>query len=323
VPAAENAFADCDVLLAIGTRFGEIATGSFGLKPTWKLIHADINPEVFNANYPAQVTIEGDARATLQALLAQLPPTVPGAEARRTAVSAQLAKDKAAYEAEWRAHDSGERVNPGRFLKALREHLPDDAYLVTDDGNHTFLVAELFGSRMSRHLITPTDFNCMGYGVPASIGIKLTHPKQDVVAVVGDGAFLMTGLELLTATQHGLGVVVYVFNDGELSQISQAQSLPYNRKTCTVLPTALNIKGVADAVSAGYVCIEGRDDVAQRIAEAHRLAAQGRPVVVDVRVDYSKPTRFSKGIMQTNFGRLGLGDKARMVGRAVWRKVAG
>lgn len=58
VPAAENAFADCDVLLAIGTRFGEIATGSFGIKPTWELIHVDINPAVFNANYPARLSIE-------------------------------------------------------------------------------------------------------------------------------------------------------------------------------------------------------------------------------------------------------------------------
>ena len=61
-PAGTNAFADCDALIAVGTRFGEIATGSFGLKPSWKLVHADINPNVFNANYPAAATITGDAR---------------------------------------------------------------------------------------------------------------------------------------------------------------------------------------------------------------------------------------------------------------------
>jgi len=72
VPAARNAFADCDCMLAVGTRFAEIATGSFGVKVPPNLIHADINPAVFNANYPAAVALEGDATAVLSALLEEL-----------------------------------------------------------------------------------------------------------------------------------------------------------------------------------------------------------------------------------------------------------
>src|SRR5512139_1938262 len=65
VPAAENAFRDCDCLLAVGTRFGEIATGSYGYEPPADLIHVDVNPAVFDANYPSRVALEGDAAAVL------------------------------------------------------------------------------------------------------------------------------------------------------------------------------------------------------------------------------------------------------------------
>jgi acetolactate synthase-1/2/3 large subunit len=326
VPAATQAFADCDVLLAIGTRFGEIATGSFGIKANRQLIHVDINPSVFNVNYPAQVCLPGDACQVLQALLPavrqqQTPEHRQTVSTRANTLPKQIAQHKQAYTQEWLAHNSQQRVNPARFFQSLRQHLPDDAYVVTDDGNHTFLVAELFESRQSRHLITPTDFNCMGYCVPAAIGVQLTHPDQQVVGIVGDGAFLMTGLETLTASELGLGVVYYVFNDGELSQISQAQTLPYNRKTCTVLPT-IRIKGVADACGAHYLHMGSDADIDSVIQQAQSLSRQGHPVIVDVHIDYSKPTRFTKGILSTNLQRMDLGNKLRMVGRAAWRRIS-
>jgi acetolactate synthase-1/2/3 large subunit len=319
VPAAENAFADCDVLLAVGTRFGEIATGSFGLKPTWKLIHVDINPEVFNANYPAEVAIAGDAGRVFKALIERIPKSfAPKRDGR--ALRERIARDKETYLREWLAHDSKDRVNPARFFQTLRGQLPEDAYLVADDGNHTFLTAELFPVWKSKHFVSPTDFNCMGYCVPAAIGIKLAQRRQPVVGIVGDGAFLMTGLEILTASELGLGIVYFVFNDGELSQISQAQRLPYNRKTCTVLPS-VQIRGIAEATGATYLRLDDNDALAAVIEQALREAAQNRPVVVDVRIDYSKPTRFTQGILKTNLNRMDLPDKLRMAGRAAWRRL--
>ena len=136
VPAAENAFRDCDAMLAVGTRFAEIATGSFGYEPPANLVHVDINPAVFSANYPAKVALQGDAAEVLTRLLAALPP-VAGSEARRSAVAARIASDKSAYLDEWLAHDTNGRVNPARFFRELRRRLADDATLVVDDGNHT------------------------------------------------------------------------------------------------------------------------------------------------------------------------------------------
>jgi len=317
VPAATHAFADCDVLLAVGTRFGEIATGSFGLDAKWRLIHADINPGVFNANYPADVTLCGDAAETLSALCAALPAHVENGR-DGAALRSRIAADKAGYLQEWLRHDSKDRVNPARFFQALRAQLEDDAYLIADDGNHTFLAAELFPVTRSKHFLSPTDFNCMGYCVPAATGVKLTHPDRQVVGIVGDGAFLMTGLEILTAAEHGLGVIYYVFNDGELAQIAQPQQRTYNRKACTVLPE-ISIRGVADAVGAAYFAMPDTASIERVVAAAHAANRAGRPVIVDVRIDYSKPTRFTQGAMRTALGRMSVGNKLRLVGRAVWR----
>jgi acetolactate synthase-1/2/3 large subunit len=321
VPAVENAFRHCDCMLAVGTRFGEIATGSFGCEPPADLIHVDINPAVFNANYPARIALEGSATAVLARLLEALPEAFDGAM-RGAAVAAQIAADKAAYRDEWLAHDPKGRVNPARFFEALRSRIADDATVVVDDGNHTFLAAELMPIRHARGFLSPTDFNCMGYCVPATVGAKLARPGAQVVGIVGDGAFRMTGLELATATAQQLGVVVFVFNDGELAQIAQAQEIPYNRKTCTVLGP-LDVAGVAQSTGAAFVRLSSDADIESGLDAAFAAASTQRPVLVEVAVDYSKRTRFTEGILKTNLERFDLGTKTRLVGRALWRRVTG
>jgi acetolactate synthase-1/2/3 large subunit len=320
VPAVENSFSDCDALLAIGTRFAEIPTGSYGWEPPANLVHADINPKVFGANYPAAVALEGDARAVLKALRDALG-TVPES-ARANAVAAAIARDKQAYRAEWLAHDSKGRVNPQRFFGALRAQLPDDAIVVADDGNHTFLVAELMPIHAPRAFFSPSDFNSMGYCIPGVIGAKLARPDRMVVGIVGDGAARMTGLEMATAVAQKTGVAWFVFNDGELAQIAQAQETPYNRKTCTVLPE-LDFEGLARANCVGYLLMRDDSDIDAVVADALATAARGEPVLVDVRIDYSKRTRFTEGVIKTNLKRFGLADQARLVGRALWRRLAG
>jgi acetolactate synthase-1/2/3 large subunit len=259
VPAARNAFAGCDCMLAVGTRFAEIATGSFGVTVPANLVHVDINPQVFSANYPAAIALEGDAVAVLTALLEEL----RKAGAARTAnaeLHARIQRDKKAYNDEWLSHDSGGKVNPAVFFNALRAAVPDDAIAVVDDGNHTYLTAELYPVHRSKALIVPTDFNAMGYAVPASIGAKLVNPGREVFAIVGDGAFTMTCMEIVSATRLGLGIVYYVFHDGELSQIAQAQQIPFNRKPCTALG-AIDFNGVAIATGAEYIRVENNNEV--------------------------------------------------------------
>jgi len=321
VPAARNAFRDCDCLLAVGTRFAEIATGSFGVSVPENLIHIDINPAVFNQNYAAKIAIEADARMALAALHAALRARSQP-RAANAALQEGIRRDKQAYLDQWLAHDNAGRVSPARFFGELRRQLADDAICVVDDGNHTYLAAELFPVHQPRCLIVPTDFNCMGYAVPAAIGAKLAQPQREVFAIVGDGAFMMTCMEIVTAARLGLGIVYYVFHDGELSQIAQAQEIPYNRKPCTVLG-ALNLEGVALATGASYVALSGNGLIRAAVDQARSLAREGRPVIVDINIDYSRRTAFTIGAVKTNFRRFPLAQRLRMVTRAARRRITG
>lgn len=326
VPAATKAFSDCDCLLAVGTRFAEIATASFGVNVPKNLIHIDINPDVLGANYSTKVGITGDSKLILPELVKRLKlkleETKKSRDEHSKKIKLDILKNKQAYTEEWFHHDSQGRVNPARFFSVLRSTLPDDGFVVVDDGNHTFLTAELMPIHKPRHMISPTDFNCMGYAVPATIATKLANPEKTVVGIIGDGAFLMTCMEIITASRNQIGAIFTIFNDGELSQIAQAQQVPYNRKTCTVLGTT-RFEGIALATGAEYLRIETNAEIQQKLETAWNLTKEGRPVILDVNIDYSKKTRFTQGIVGTNLKRLPFSTKLRMISRALVRKVTG
>jgi acetolactate synthase-1/2/3 large subunit len=318
VPAAQNAFRDCDAMLAVGTRFAEICTGSFGAVPPENLVHVDINAAAIGRNHPTPVALHADSRDAVPAIARLLLEKAPARDG--SAVQRGIAADKAAWIKEWNDHDSRGRVNPGRFFESLRRRLDPGAIVVADDGNHTFLTAELMPIFEGGNFLSPTDFNCMGYCVPACIGAKLAQPTRQVVGIVGDGAFLMTGLETVTAAREGLGVAWFVFNDGELSQIAQAQEMPYQRKTCTTVGT-LDYHALAAATGCEYVAIENNDSIDAAIERTLSHMSGNRPVVVDVRIDYSKRTQFTIGAVKTNIRRFDTRNKLRIVGRALWRKL--
>lgn len=319
VPASENAFKDVDCLIAVGTRFAELPTGSFSAEVPENLIHIDIDKNVFDKNYKSKLAIQGDAKQVLESLLTEL--TKKNIQKNDPHLISAIAKDKQAYYKEWSDYKF-DRVNPYHFFKSLRNNLERDAITVVDDGNHTFLTVELFQNLESKHFISPTDFNCMGYCVPAAIGAKFAHPNKQVIGIVGDGAFLMTGLELLTAKRNNLGIVIFVFHDGELSQISQGQEIPYNRKTATQLGD-FKLEGIADAVGATYLAIEDDTQIDQIISAALKEAKVDRIVLVDVFIDYDKRTRFTKGVVKSVLGNFPFSDKIRFIGRAITRKILG
>jgi acetolactate synthase-1/2/3 large subunit len=319
VPSSQNAFKECDVMLAIGTRFAEICTGSYGAIPPEKLIHIDINPDAIGANHATPIGICADSRDAVPALAEALA-DLPARDG--SAVTSRIAKDKAAYREEWLKHDSKGRVNPCRFFSELRSQLDDDAIVISDDGNHTFLTAELMQINRGGAFLSPTDFNCMGYCVPATIAVKMALPDRQAIGIVGDGAFLMTGLESVTASANDIGAIWFVFNDGELAQIAQAQEMPYQRTACTMVGK-LAYEAFASATGVEYVEIRSDADLAEGIAAALNKSSAKRPVLVNVHVDYSKKTQFTIGTVQTNLKRFDTKNKLRIVGRALKRKFFG
>jgi len=313
-PFARRIASECDVTLAIGCRFGEVATGSYGAPPQGKLIHVDIDPEAVGRNYPADLGIVADARAFVAALLSKLPLRVAD-ESRRAAIA--IGRDEVARELQAPAREG---VSPGRLLRALQSQLGPDTIFTTDSGNGTFLAVENLTLDKPGQLLAPVDFSCMGYAIPAAIGAKLARPDAPVVAIEGDGAFLMTGLEILTAASLEIPVIVFVLRDRELAQIAQFQSVAFGRKSLSQLPDF----GLASICRGlGVMCLALTDDDAMEsvVERAAAIAREGRPVVIDVAVDYSRKTWFTRGVVKTNLGRLPWRDRLRFVGRAISRKL--
>lgn len=321
-PSAQWALEQHDILLAIGTRFGEIATGSYGLEPPKNLIHIDINKEVFNKNFPAKLAIEADAKEALTAITDRLKAISFKTSQPIAYIEGKIKEENEKYLNTWLKKEQESIVSPGHFFAKLRAQLKEDALMVVDDGKHTFLASELFQVYKSRHFISPTDFNCMGYCVPAAIATKMANPGKQVVAIVGDGAFQMTGLEAITAAAYQVPVIFFIFNDGELGQISQFQKIPLNRKTCSVIGKA-NFEGVALATGAEYLTLDNDLEIDSVIKKALVLSEQGKHVMVDVNIDYSQKTMLTKGVVKVNFKRFAFTDKVRFLGRALSRHVLG
>ena len=322
-PFARDIASTCDATLAIGCRFAEVGTGSYGMQPPGPLVHVDIDPAAIGANFQPEIGLVADAAELVAAL-------VPALQARSRSGSGSAGVDlrEAIREGledvrrEQRSATGAGRVTPGILLAALQATLGPETIYTTDSGNGTFLAAECLMLDAPGRFLAPVDFSCMGYAVPAAIGAALGRPATPVVALIGDGAFLMTGLEMLTAANRGLPIVFLVLRDRELAQIAQFQSTLYNRKQSSVLPD-YDLGAIANGTGVDCLHIERDDDIDTVVGEVAERLADGGTVAVDVAIDYSRKTWFTRGVVKTNLGRLPWRDRLRMVSRALTRRVTG
>ena len=316
--------ADCTVTLAIGCRFSEVGTGSYGLSIPGPLIHVDINGEVLNRNYPAELGIVSDAREFLSALLVNIdrPGSGPLVQPIDSALRQRIASGHAEVRAGWLERKSKARVTPYLLLEAIQRIFGPDTVFTTDSGNGTFLAMECLRLQQPGRFLAPVDYSCMGYSVPAAIGAGIGSAGSPVVALAGDGAFLMTGLELLTAASLGVPVAVFVLRDRELAQIAQFQSTAFNRRMASILPD-FHVGSIAEAVGVEWLALDSDAELDGVVAAAHATARAGRPVLVDTAIDYAEKTYFTKGVIKTTLLRLSWPDRIRFVLRAVSRKLAG
>ncbi len=155
--------------------------------------------------------------------------------------------------------------------------------------------------------------------MPAALGAALASPGRPVIALAGDGAFLMTGLELLTAAQLQLPVMVLVLRDRELAQIAQFQQTALGRKSCSELPD-YKLSAFCEAVGVEYLALSRNADTEAVLRKAHAESRAGGPAVVEVAIDYSRKTYFTSGVVRTNLARLPWPDRLRLIGRALARR---
>ena len=201
-PVAWEHLREADLIVAVGTRLNEITTQSYRLPrapvPDQPLIHIHADPTQIGRVFETAVGIQADTIPFLEALAARAPPAPP-APSERDAWRIRL--HTAVLElARWTPTTAPDGVDFGHVVAALNDQLPQDAVLAMDAGNFGGWVHRHFLFRSS-HLLLGAVSGAMGLGTPAAVAAALRYPDRQVVSVIGDGGFLMTGNELATAVQ--------------------------------------------------------------------------------------------------------------------------
>ncbi|HJT99288.1 MAG TPA: thiamine pyrophosphate-dependent enzyme, partial [Rhodanobacteraceae bacterium] len=293
--ATLNALIDeCDLVLVIGCKLSHNASRGFRLRlPEQKFIHVDASPQTLGANYPPRIALEADAGAFVDVLLDVLGPDA-------TPAAGFDAADLDRVRSRGRAEASTEHVEPRihgvpgasaeSFFAALRRAMPREACLVTDSGLHQVLARRHFRVLHPRTFMTPTNLQSMGFAVGAAIGACVADPSRPVVALLGDGGFMMSGLELIVAVRERLRLTVIVFVDGAYGLI-RAQQLETTGRVHGTEFEAPDIAGIAAAIGAGHARIEPGAD-----AEAVLAAAVGSSgvTIVEVAVGDSLPMHWMR-----------------------------
>ena len=214
-PAAWQHLTDADLIVAVGTRLNEITTQSFRLPkaptPDQPLIHVHADPAQIGRVFETTIGIVTGTVPFLEALAAApAPPAPPGRDAWRDRLHTALREL-----AHWTPSEAPDGVDFGHVVAALADQVPADAVIAMDAGNFGSWLHRHFPFR-STHLLLGAISGAMGLGTPAAVAAALRFPDRQVVSVVGDGGFLMTGNELATAVQYGARVRLFVANNQEL-----------------------------------------------------------------------------------------------------------
>ena len=224
---ANMAMNESDLILAIGVRFDDRVTGALEkFAPHAEIVHIDVDASSLGKNVPTHWTIEGDAKAVIRQMLDVL-------QAERSGPCARRLDSWWKQIATWKAHAplryerSTQVIKPQQLCEELDRLTGGEAIIATDVGQHQMWLAQYYGFRRPRQLLTSGGLGAMGYGFPAALGAQIALPEQQVIAFVGDGGFQMTAQELATAVQYGTNTKIVVMNNNSLGMVRQWQEIFY------------------------------------------------------------------------------------------------
>jgi acetolactate synthase I/II/III large subunit len=315
-PLSQLIFRDCDVVLAVGCKFSELASSKWEMSRPARLIHVDRNPAVLDLNYPATIALVRDARDFARELLVYLK-SVPARH--NQPLLDTIAQEKAErvsrlYDIS-NNEDAGRAIDPARLLHRLRTSLAPDAIVVTDVGNHQLWAISEYPVLVPGTFVTPSDYQSMGFGIPAAIGAALARPGQPTVCLCGDGGFLMTCMELLTAVRERLNLTVIVFNDGALGLIKNLQEKGFARESSVALPP-LDYRAFAQSIGVKYVELANEEALNARLTDAIDTSGV---TLVNARVTYQTWAPLLQGMSVAAWNRLPLTEKLNRIQRRAGR----
>ncbi|MCC6210879.1 MAG: thiamine pyrophosphate-binding protein [Burkholderiales bacterium] len=266
---------DADLLLVIGARLGEMTTSGYTLldvpAPKQKLVHVHSGPEELGRVYQATLPIvSGDEEFVLALSTLKIP---SWKEQARSAHDDYLAWNKPV--------PMPGALQYGEVIAWLSQNLPEDAIVANGAGNFASWLHRHFQYKGWRTQLAPTS-GSMGYSVPAAVAAKIAEPKRTVVAIAGDGEFLMNGQEFATAMQYGAAIVVLVVNNGMYGTIRMHQEREY--------PGRVSGTSLANPDFAAYArAFGGHGETVERTADFapafQRALASGTPAILELRID--------------------------------------
>jgi acetolactate synthase I/II/III large subunit len=267
-----DALDECDLLVNIGARFDDRATGRVnGFAPNAKVVHVDIDPAEIGKNVRTDVPVVGDAKEVLTLLMPEV------AERRHTEWMAWIdaRRDRALIEA---LEARPEWPEPYTIIKTIAEATGGEAIVTADVGQHQMWTAQHFGFNHPNRWITSGGLGTMGFGLPSAIGAKIGRPDLEVWAVVGDGGFQMSCNELATAVQEKLDINIAVINNGYLGMVRQWQDLFHAKNYSEVQIGGPSLEKLAEAYGITGITVRTDDEIRPAIERARSIRG---PVLID------------------------------------------
>jgi len=291
---AVTSMQQCDLLIALGSRFDDRVTGNpASFATNAKVIHVDIDPAELGKVRRPDVPIVGDARHIIEELIQ----AVQREQERRSSES-PAPPDRSEWNqrlADWQERypfryqqDDGGPLKPQYCIERLRDLSPDDTIVCAGVGQHQMWTSQLWKFNYPYTFINSGGLGTMGYAVPAAIGAKAGKPDRTVWAVDGDGCFQMTAQELVTATAERIPIKVALINNAYLGMVRQWQELFYEERYSEVYlsPDLPDYVKWAEAMGCVGLRVESPEEVDATIEKANSI--DDRPVVVEFRVDYNE-----------------------------------
>jgi acetolactate synthase-1/2/3 large subunit len=289
-------FDRADLVIAIGYDLVEYAPAYWNPGGTKRIIHIDTQPAEVDTDYQPEIELIGDIGGALEELLAA---TLPGGvggrsaterhESRETLVHADL---RTALLADLQAGESndGYPITPQRAIYDLRRALGPDDIVVSDVGAHKVWVARLYQAYEPNTVIISNGFASMGIALPGAIAAKLVHPDRKVVALCGDGGFLMNAQELETAKRIGAGIVVVIWRDNGYGLIDWKQRNAFGRPYAVEFGNPDFVDFARSFGIPGFRPMSA-DELYPTLMRALELPG---PSVIDVPIDYAENVRLTE-----------------------------
>lgn len=278
---ATTAIQKSDLLIAMGSRFDDRVTGKVGaFAADAKVIHVDIDPAEHGKIRQPDVSVIGDCRLAMQALLVKL-------KDRKCASHVDwkttIAKWQADYPLVYEQSADGEYLKPQYVIERLRDLSPADTIVTAGVGQHQMWASQYWNFDHPYTWINSGGLGTMGFGIPAAIGAKAGMPDRTVWAIDGDGCFQMTAQELITASAEKIPVKVALINNSYLGMVRQWQELFYEERYSEVefgydMPDYVKW---SESMGCAAFRVSEASEVDDVINQANEI--NDRPVVIDFR----------------------------------------